>query len=267
VYVSLSGWGQTGPAAQDPGHNATYLARAGATHLTGPRGSDPSDEVPVEIADLGAALYSVIGILSALRNRRPEGVRLDISLFGSAVALLAPRLAEYAAKGNPSRDDLLRRPAHGTFRTADGRFLTIAAVEDSFWIGLCEAIGRPDLGRRQDLADYNARCAHADEIDEAVSAALGSGSCEHWLDILSQYDVPAVPVLEPWQLPDDPQVRHLGALPAWPDVRAFLPISGLSTTTATAVPEIDSSGPAIRRSGWAGLTLMPDPKLEDSAHG
>lgn len=252
IYLSLSGWGQDGPAAREPGHNANYLARAGATYLTGEPGSPPSEAVPVAQADLGAALYGVVAVLAALREPR-RARHLDVSLYAASLSLLAPRFAEYVAKGMPSRDDLLRRPAHGVFEAADGQYLTIAAVEPQFWHALCHLIDRPDLAAREDLKAYDDRCRRADEVDAAVAAALRTRPREEWVDLLRAHDIPVAPVLRPEEAVADPQARHLGFQPDWPTVRSFLPVTGFeSASIESAEPDVKTSceRPAERNSDW-----------------
>ncbi|WP_169799277.1 CaiB/BaiF CoA transferase family protein [Nocardioides jensenii] len=252
VYLSLSGWGQSGPAAGEPGHNANYLSRAGGTWLTGGPGTPPSDAVPVAQADIGAALYGVIGVLAALREPR-QARHLDVSLFATGHALLAPRYGEYVDKGMPGRDELLRRPAHGVFEAGDGECLTIAAVEDQFWCALCKLIGRPDLAAREDLSDYAERCRRADEIDAAVARAFRTRPRDAWLALLREHDIPAAPVLRPEEAVLDPQAQHLGIQPDWPVVRAFLPIAGLPRVAGGEPVERDSAGGKIRATRWAEL--------------
>lgn len=257
VYASLSGWGRSGPAAGEPGHNVNYLARAGATYLTGPRGGPPSDAVPFVTADLAGALYTVIAVLAALRDRPRTGRRLDISLYASTLALLAPRFAEYVAKGRPSRDDLLRRPAHGVFEAGDGLFLTIAAVEDHFWEKLCRALGLEDFGARADLATYVQRFDHADEVDELLEATFRRRPRDAWVRHLREHDVPVAPVLAPEDVPSDPQARHLDIYQSWPDVRTFLPVTGLRHGAAGDVADVDEHGGRLRAAGWPVHPLDP----------
>lgn len=251
VYLSLSGWGQGGPSAAEPGHNANYLARAGATHLTGEPESPPSEAVPVAQADLGAALYAVIGVLASLREPR-RARHLDVSLYGASMALLAPRFAEYVHKGMPTRDELLRRPAHGVFRAKDGEYLTVAAVEPQFWTAFCEVIGHPELARREDLRAYDERCRKADEVDALVAEAFRGRPRDEWLSMLRDRDIPVAPVLRPEEAVADAQARHLGVQPEWPVVQTYLPVLGFGATVAASVTA-DGSAERIRSYRWAEL--------------
>ncbi|MDN5895869.1 MAG: CoA transferase, partial [Nocardioides sp.] len=250
VYLSLSGWGQDGPASGEPGHNSNYLARAGSTYLTGDPGTPPSEAVPIAQADLGAALYGVIAVLAGLREpRQPR--HLDVSLYASSLALLAPRFAEYVDKGMPSRDELLRRPAHGVFEAGDGKYLTLGAVEEQFWVALCELIGRSDLGADEGLRSYVERCRRADEVDAAIAAALLTKPRDEWVEMLRARDIPVAPVLSPEEAVVDPQARHLDIFSDWPEVRTFLPVSGLARPADLSGTQ--RSDDKIRASGWTEL--------------
>lgn len=255
VNLSLSGWGQHGPSAQFPGHDGNYLARTGATYLSATRGQLPTDVNPISIADLAGSLYGVIGILSALL--RPESrtaTKLDVSLFSSALSLMMPRLAEYGAHGGrPTGDELMRRRAgRGVYEAQDGGLLVLAAVEDHFWVRLCEAIDRPDLAERPDLRSNEQRSARFDEVDEALRSAIARHPRETWLRRMRDFDVPASAVLEPWEVHGDDQVRHLGVMSEWPEgIAAFVPITGLALTeTAPDSPLLDADGERIRNQGW-----------------
>lgn len=259
VYLSLSGWGPDGPAVAEAGHNNNYLARAGATSISGPPGTPPTDANPVALADLGASLYGVIAVLAALREPRTAR-HLDVSLYASSLALLVPRFAEYVEKGMPGRDDLLRRPAHGVFEAGDGQYLTIAAVEPQFWRALCELIDRSDLAEREDLKAYDDRCRNADEVDAVVAEVLRTRPRDEWIELMRAHDIPVAPVLRPEEAVADPQARHLGFQPAWPEVRSFLPVVGFGALGASgasdATPgasDLPDVGERVRASRWAEL--------------
>lgn len=254
IYCSISGWGQTGPLAGDTGHNGNYLARSGAIHLTGPAGHPPDDSLAIQVADLGAALFTVIGILSALRISPRDAMHLDVSMFSAGLSMMAPRLAEYAGKGATTRDEIMRRPGSGVFCTGDGKYLTLAAIEDHFWAALCPLIGRPDLASHPDYATYLDRYAHVDEIEEAVSTALAEGTRDEWVSRFAAHGVPAAPVLAPEEVLADPQAQHLGVLRGWPDVHAGSPILGLPTISPDDTSALDEQGAQVRDSGWSALT-------------
>jgi crotonobetainyl-CoA:carnitine CoA-transferase CaiB-like acyl-CoA transferase len=153
LYLSLSGYGQTGPLAQRAGHDLGYLARAGALGL----GGDPAGlpEVPgVQLADLGGAMLGCIAILAAVIERQSTGVgkHLDVALADAGFAFAQPHLAARLLRGPDAPplqrgDEMLTGgvPSYQVYRTKDGRALAVAALEPKFWEGLCRALDRPEM--------------------------------------------------------------------------------------------------------------------------
>lgn len=250
VHLSINGWGGDGPASGEAAHNENILATAGATHLTRTRTAPPTDAFPIPVADLSAALYSVIAILAALRDPDRTAQHLETPLIASTLAFMTPRLAEYLAKPEESREFMMSRPANGVYATGGGGHVVLVAVENHFWTGLCAALGRPDLAARPELAGYQGRFAAEREIAEAIEAALAPLTRDEAVSLLRAHGVPCTPVLRPDEITSDPQVRHLDLLPDWPDVRAFLPVRGLAVRSAGGVPGLDADGEVLRAGGW-----------------
>jgi alpha-methylacyl-CoA racemase len=141
IVCSITGFGATGPRAGDAGHDLNYLGYAGALADTAP--SVP----PVQIADLAAgAQGAVIEVLAALleRQRTGLGAHIVVSMTHGAHRLVSHRL-----DGDPLPHLLTGGVAcYRIYETADGRFLTVAALEPKFWQRLCELLNRPDLAGR-----------------------------------------------------------------------------------------------------------------------
>lgn len=141
VLCSITGFGASGPRANDAGHDLNYLGYAGVLHDTAPA------VPPVQIADLaGGAQTAVIEILAALleRERTGRGARIVVSMTHESHAFAAHRLA-----GDPVPRLLTGGVAcYRIYTTADERHLTVAALEPRFWRNLCELLGRPDLSGR-----------------------------------------------------------------------------------------------------------------------
>jgi len=177
VYCSLTGFGAGDLRA---GHDLNYQGYAGLLADTAPA------MPPVQIADLaGGALTAVNEILAALldRERTGKGRRITLSLTHGAHRLVAHRLG-----GEPIPRLLTGGLAcYRIYATADGRHLTVAALEPSFFRRLCELLGRPELASRQWDTD---QAALADELADAIAARpLAS-----WLELFEGEDVSAGPV-------------------------------------------------------------------------
>lgn len=151
VFCSISGYGQSGPLVAEAGHDLNYVGRAGLLSITGP--SDGRPAIPgVQIGDIGGGgLISLVGVLAALLHARAtgEGDRVDVSLTDAAFSFLSVQLGIYFAGGDlPGRESQLlngRYPCYNVYECADGRFLTVGAIEEQFFAALCEAVGRPEL--------------------------------------------------------------------------------------------------------------------------
>lgn len=141
ILCSITGFGATGPRANDAGHDLNYLGYAGVLHDTAPA------VPPVQIADLaGGAQRAVIEVLAALLEREHTGMgqRIVVSMTHESHALAAHRLA-----GEPLPRLLTGGAAcYRIYETADGRHLTVAALESRFWRNLCDLLDRPDLTDR-----------------------------------------------------------------------------------------------------------------------
>lgn len=177
VYCSFTGFG---PGEQRAGHDLNYQGWAGLLADTAPA------MPPVQVADLaGGALRAVTAILAALleRERTGQGSNLTISLTHSAHELAAHRLG-----GEPIHRLLTGGLAcYRIYATADGRYLTVAALEPRFFQRLCELLGRPDLAERQWNAEQEPL---ADELAEAFAAE----PLATWLELFDGEDVSVGPV-------------------------------------------------------------------------
>ncbi len=150
VYCSISGYGQTGPKCDDVGHDVNYLSTAGVLDLIGPEGSAPT--IPaVQIADIaGGSLQAAIGILMALfaREKSGKGQHIDISMTDGILGLLTlPKFFQEVRGEMPVRSDTVlshRYACYNSYKTSDGRYLALGAVENRFWKKCCEYLGKPE---------------------------------------------------------------------------------------------------------------------------
>jgi crotonobetainyl-CoA:carnitine CoA-transferase CaiB-like acyl-CoA transferase len=199
VFCSLSGFGQTGPDRERSGHDLGYVARAGVLGYAGaPAGPPP---VPGgQMADVGGALVAVSGILAALyaRDRTGRGRHLDVSMTEAATAFfhlhLGARLAAGSAGAALRRgEDLLNGgvPCYGVYRTSDGRYLAVGALEPQFWEAFCTAIGRPELS-----ANGHDAGAAAERTRSEIAAAIAARPLAAWVEVFRTVDACVEPVLE-----------------------------------------------------------------------
>jgi crotonobetainyl-CoA:carnitine CoA-transferase CaiB-like acyl-CoA transferase len=206
VYCAISGYGQTGPNRLRAGHDINYMACAGVADQIGAAGGAPA--LPnLQIGDLlGGSLTAVMGILAGLveAQARGEGRYIDVSMTDSLLAHAVLPLAALAARGaaRPRGEDLLTGGAacYNYYRTRDGRYLAVGALEKKFWERLCDAIGRPELKPR-------AMEAGARDRLRAIFEAEDSG---HWLRIFEGADCCVNLVLTPEEASASGQARERG---------------------------------------------------------
>ena len=148
ILCSISGYGQTGPYRDRAGHDINYLALAGVLAMSGAEPDGPPAMAGVQIADMaGGAMWGAIGILAALieRRRTGKGTHLDISMTEGALALLASEFGILGAEpAVPTRGTgLLNGGAarYGVYRTSDGRYLSVGALEPQFLARLVRGVG------------------------------------------------------------------------------------------------------------------------------
>jgi alpha-methylacyl-CoA racemase len=179
ILCSLTGFGHEGARRNDAGHDLNYLGYAGVLTDTAPA------LPPTQIADLAAgALTAVIEVLAALRERDRTGVgtTITVSMTHSAHRFVAHRVA-----GDPGVRVLTGGAAcYAIYETADGRYLTVAALEPKFWLNLCTLLDRPDLVDK----------AFEPELPE-LAALFRSKTLAEWLTQLEGKDTCVGPVLTP----------------------------------------------------------------------
>jgi alpha-methylacyl-CoA racemase len=181
VYCSITGFGTGNRHEARVGHDVNYLGWAGALADTAPA------LPPVQVADLAAgALSAALDILAALleRERTGSGARLTISMTHNSHRLLAHRLG-----GEPLPRLLTGGLAsYALYETADGRHLTVGALEPKFFARLCAVLGRPELAERQYDADAQ------DGLRGELAAIFSGRPLAEWLDVLDGEEVCVGPV-------------------------------------------------------------------------
>ena len=200
VYVSISGFGQTGPLSQLAGHDITYAAANGALSLAGD-GDVPSWNPGLPVADLASSLYAAVAVLAALRerDRTQRGGHLDVGITACLAHWLNPRIGDFDAYGLTDRAEqrahLQDRAAYGAFASADGVQIAIAAMEDHFWTGLLDALDL-DVWRGDRWHTPGGRRSDAQVINASIREAIGALDADDCLERLDRHGVPAHRVLD-----------------------------------------------------------------------
>lgn len=250
VYCSLSGFGSGGPYERRPGHDSTYLAVTGYLACTGDAESGPAQTVGIPVADMTGAHCALSAILSALlqRGRTGEGVWLDVALADAVLSVLTPRFGEYFGRGRPPANTFGIRAGMGVFRTADGHYISLGAVEDKFWASLCRALGREDLASGPDWATYPSRNARNLEANRLLAGEVARWQRDDLLRVMAQQDVPCEPVATLDAVWQDPHFRQRPGLlrsdpTRSPRVRIGFPVPAYAP--ATPDPPVPEPAPAL----------------------
>jgi len=223
VYVSCTGFGQTGPYAQKKGYDTVFQAMGGLISLTGEKGGGPV-KPGLPIADLTSGLWVAIGILAMLagREKTGRGAHLDFSMLDGQVALLTLAAARYFALGEvPPRlgTEHPGRVPSATFRCKDGRFAHITA-SDQHWVPLRTVL---NLDFDLDLSSNELRVEHRDIVMQKMTDAISKIERARLLQMLDEVEVPIGPVNDVAEILADPHVRARGLVDSfdYPGVGEF----------------------------------------------
>ena len=213
VYVSISGYGQTGPDSPRPGYDAIAQGRSGVMSVTGQPDGYPV-RVGVSSADLTAGMWALVGILAALYRREQTGAGqwIDISLLDSQVSWLT-----YVASGYFASGEVPRRygSAHPTiapyqgFATADGD-LMLAVGNESLWARFVAATGLEQVENDPRFALNSDRVRNRDELIAIITERLVTRTTAEWIALFDAAGVPAGPISTVDEVMVDPQVLARG---------------------------------------------------------
>ena len=208
VYCSLSGYGQSGPYRDWPGHDVNYLGIAGLMDMTG-QSDGPPTAPGYPIADFAGGLVSAFAIMAALRHsdQTGEGEYIDVSMTDIVTSWATQLLPLVMADADPTRGKTLvsgNNPTYNVYECADGKYITIGALEPQFWEDLCSALGLDEFATA-DLDDEDIRA----EVFEVLERTFATRTRDEWLETLDTSTVPVAPVNSVAEaLQDDTQVQH-----------------------------------------------------------
>ncbi|HJN44222.1 MAG: CoA transferase [Acidobacteria bacterium] len=210
VYASISGYGRTGPSAGKGGFDLVAQGVSGLMSVTGEAGRPPV-KVGVPITDLGAGLFAVIGILSALlaRARTGRGQLVDTSLVDAGVALSVWEATQYfSGRGVPEPLGSAHRmnAPYQAMRCADG-YVTVGAANDKIFRKLCDALGHSEWAGDPDYRDDAHRIRNRVALVGRIEAVMASRSRAHWLTVFDTHDVPCGPINDYAEVMADAHVR------------------------------------------------------------
>jgi crotonobetainyl-CoA:carnitine CoA-transferase CaiB-like acyl-CoA transferase len=185
LYLSVSGFGQTGPLSRRPAMDPVLQAFTGL--MVDNKGEDGiPHRVPFVVIDMATALYAFQALSAALYARRdePRGRRIEVSLLQAASAMQAIRMMMVYLEGERVR----RAMPSGVFKTADG-WLQFLVVRDQQWVNLCRVLGTPELATDPRFIDDDARARNEAELMDIARPALAEKSSAYWSERLREADI------------------------------------------------------------------------------
>ncbi len=208
IYSSVTGFGQTGPRAEEPGYDAALQAMTGVMSVTGEPEGRPS-KVGAAWIDILTGLTSTIGILAALHERESsgKGQHIDVSLFDVGIAMMANIAQSFlVTKETPGRlgNAHPQVAPYQDFRASDGFFMLAANNNDQFR-RLCDTVGLPDLPDDDRFRDNADRVRNRETLESLLNEKLGENSRDHWLAALQKAGITVTSINTVADALEDPQ--------------------------------------------------------------
>jgi crotonobetainyl-CoA:carnitine CoA-transferase CaiB-like acyl-CoA transferase len=197
IYLSISGFGATGPLSQRGANDITVQAYAGLMSTTGEAGGDPL-KIGIPIVDIGTGLYGTIATLAALRQRDSGagGQHIELSMLSTAVSLLGNYIPAVVMGGEtvePLGTGHHQLVPYQGFRSADGQTLIVGAFTQSFWRALCEILDVPSLISDDRYLTNAARVRNKDTLIPVLQERFLTMPRDHWVQLLDKAGVPCAP--------------------------------------------------------------------------
>ncbi|PVZ20542.1 MULTISPECIES: CaiB/BaiF CoA-transferase family protein [unclassified Pseudomonas] len=215
VYVSCTGFGQTGPYAKRKGYDTVFQAMSGLMSLTGEHGGGPV-KPGAPVADMTSGLWIALGVLAMLQGAKAQGkgAYLDFSMLDAQIPLLSLAAARFFALDEvPERmgTEHPGRVPSASFRCADGNYVHITGA-DQHWQPLCKLLGLDALGQDPRLQANSGRVRHREEVMAALAGACVQMTREQLCQACDAMGVPAGPLKNLDEVMADPHLQARGVI-------------------------------------------------------
>jgi crotonobetainyl-CoA:carnitine CoA-transferase CaiB-like acyl-CoA transferase len=250
IYCSISAYGQAGPMAAQGGYDLTIQAFSGLMSMTGQPGGPPA-KIPVAALDFGSALYAVVGILAALRQRDDtgQGQWVQTSILETSLAWLSLHISTLLAGGAEPGPMGTRSPffaPYEAYRAEDGHIVVCGTGVLEIWPNLCRVLGLDHLVEDPRFATNSARVENADQLRDELERVFATHPTAYWQEKLTEARIACAPVQRLSDVLDSPQVRALGIIDklehptagSMPIVRLPISLSDAPSTTTVAPPRL-----------------------------
>ncbi len=249
IYAACSGFGQTGPYAQQGAYDMIIQGMGGIISITGePDG--PPVRVGTSISDITAALFTTIGVLSALhhRNRTGSGQFVDVAMLDSLVAVLENAVVRYFATGEPPKPLGARHPAitpFEAFASADGHVI-IALGNDTLWAKFCEHVDRHALISDKRFRTNADRTENHSELFPILSEIMSQRPTDDWIDALGAIGVPCGPINAMDKVVNHPQVQAREMITRIAhDITGEVEVPGVPIKLSETPGNVDAPAPSL----------------------
>ena len=199
IYVSISGFGQTGPHRSRPAHDLSFQAIAGVLG-----GLSEKDKLPnVPLGDMTAATLAALAVTTALAARASSGIGafVDVSMADCVTSWMTPFLVPAWNGGH--QIDITESPGYGIFRCRDGLLISLSiAHEDHFWERLCAVLDLAEMGSQR----HDERIRNQALLRNKVATKILFDSRSHWSSLFDQHGIPWSPVNTLNEVRHDPQI-------------------------------------------------------------
>jgi len=215
IYCSITGFGQDGPRAEEPGYDFIIQGMSGLMSITGEKEGElgaSSQKVGVAVVDIQTGLYATIAIQAALISRQQTGVGqyIDMSLLDVQVAGLANQGMNYLSSGIAPQRMGNHHPnivPYQTFKAQDKEFI-LACGNDKQFKDLCIAIGKPELLDQPNYLRNQDRVKYRQELVALLSEYFLSNTAKHWVDAIHAVKVPVGVINSVADALDEPQIQY-----------------------------------------------------------
>ena len=215
IYCSITGFGQDGPRAEEPGYDFIIQGMSGLMSITGEKEGElgaSAQKVGVAVVDIQTGLYATIAIQAALISRQQTGVGqyIDMSLLDVQVAGLANQGMNYLSSGIAPQRMGNHHPnivPYQTFKAQDKEFI-LACGNDKQFKDLCIAIGKPELLDQSNYLRNQDRVKYRQELVALLSEYFLSNTAKHWVDAIHAMKVPVGVINSVADALDEPQIQY-----------------------------------------------------------
>jgi crotonobetainyl-CoA:carnitine CoA-transferase CaiB-like acyl-CoA transferase len=215
IYCSVTGFGLSGPRANDAAYDFMIQGMGGLMSVTGGSDDEPGggpQKVGVPIVDIMTGMYAAIGVLAALSNRDQtgQGDHIDLAMLDVSVAMLANQAMNYLVSGEPPIRRGNRHPniqPQNVYPVADGH-IVLAVGNDGQFRKFAEVIGVPDLADDPLFSTNAARVENLEELETQLKQALLAKGVEEWTTLFAAAGVPSGPINTVDRVFEEAQVKH-----------------------------------------------------------